>query len=379
MSDPNLHAALGPAAPIALHHVTSPSARIPSLDGLRAVAIVMVLISHASHTLPQNPWAQRFAFTFGNPALGVSLFFVVSGYLITRLLLLELDATGTISLKDFFFRRAFRILPAYWCYLAFCICLWAFGVRPWRPLELAAAVAFVTDYAHVQDWLLGHTWSLSVEEQFYVLWPFTLRGAGRVRATRIAIAIMVLTPLLRAFVFVVHPDGRATIEFTGHLRADCLMFGCLAALLENSARFRSMCEWAQASKVHYLGGIFIVLWLPRIKNLYSNPFTYALSDSIVAAILTLWVLALIRNPASVAGRAMNAPAIVFVGTISYSLYLWQQPFFTPTPLGVVSTFPLNALVIAAAAAVSYFLIERPALGLRRRIQSHAVMQIAPAG
>ena len=295
------------------------------------------------------------------------------------MLLVELDATDTISLKAFFFRRAFRILPAYWCYLIFCVCLWAFGVRPFLPLEFAAAVAFVTDYSHVQDWLLGHTWSLSVEEQFYVLWPFTLRAAGRLRATWIAVAIVLLTPLLRAIVYVVHPDGRVMMEFTAHLRADCLMFGCLGALLENSKRLREACELAWPFKAHYLGGLFILLWLPRIKNTYPGPTTYALSDTIVAATLTLWVLALIRMPASVAGRAMNAPAIVFVGTISYSHYLWQQPFFTPTPLGVVSTFPLNILVVAVAAAGSYFLIEQPALRLRRRIQAQAAMQAAPAG
>ena len=142
----------------------------PSLDGLRAFSIVLVLIAHVSL---QYPWLRRFVEHVGN--YGVRIFFVISGFLITGLLLKELTKTGRISLKSFYIRRTLRIFPAFYVYvLTVVILAWA-GILILLPGDLLHAVTYTMNYHMVRSWWLNHMWSLSVEEQFYLLWPTVLR------------------------------------------------------------------------------------------------------------------------------------------------------------------------------------------------------------
>jgi len=139
--------------------------RIPSLDGLRALSILLVVIGHWAGTYG-FPVALSYAF------LGVRIFFVISGYLITTLLLQERSQTTTISLSEFYVRRAYRILPAATVFLATMLIT--------RRQELtwyhaAMAVLYLADFDPTRPMFFGHLWSLSVEEQFYLLWPYILK------------------------------------------------------------------------------------------------------------------------------------------------------------------------------------------------------------
>ena len=184
--------------------------RIASLDGIRGISILMVLVAHLSGT-------KNFPFTelmhqigdLGN--LGVRVFFVISGFLITSLLLHEVKKTGTISLKGFYLRRTFRIFPAFYAYIAIMGVAWALGWIPLRAADVIHASTYTVNYAHGRSWYIGHIWSLSVEEQFYLLWPAALlllpRGEGTRRgAAIVAIIVILVAPFARIGTWTLLPD-----------------------------------------------------------------------------------------------------------------------------------------------------------------------------
>jgi peptidoglycan/LPS O-acetylase OafA/YrhL len=137
------------------------SGRLPSLDGLRAVSIAMVLIAHVPDTFSARPFGTSTLLTiFGNGALGVSIFFAISGFLITTLLLNEFRETGDISLRAFYLRRAFRILPAFYTYLAVIGGLSLAGAIVTKRADFLSSAFFVWNYYWpARNWFLGHTWS----------------------------------------------------------------------------------------------------------------------------------------------------------------------------------------------------------------------------
>ena len=143
------------------------SHRIPSLDGLRAISIALVIVSHLAR------WKHiAFAFPEAYGELGVRIFFVLSGFLISQLLFQEQERSSSISLRDFYVRRAFRIFPAAFVFLAVVTVVYWHEMR-WY--HLAAAVFYAANMDSSRPWIFGHLWSLSIEEQFYLLWPFALK------------------------------------------------------------------------------------------------------------------------------------------------------------------------------------------------------------
>src|ERR1043165_7467655 len=167
--------------------------RIPSLDGLRAVAILMVCLSRLAQT--KGSPLHNFS-SFGN--LGVRIFFVISGMLITRLLVAEDAHRGAISLRNFYFRRAVRIFPAMWFYMAVMLALRAAGAVSLEPNDNLHAFTYTVNYDQHRSWYIGHLWSLSVEEQFYLLWPFALWRLGPRQSRWVLAAVIALAPCARA-------------------------------------------------------------------------------------------------------------------------------------------------------------------------------------
>src|SRR5687767_341370 len=138
--------------------MTAEPGRIRSLDGLRAVAILLVLLAHLPHSLAAAPaWTERLA-PLG--LLGVRVFFVISGFLISSLLFAELEKSGGISLKRFYFRRTLRIFPAFYVYIAAIAVAAALGYVVLLPNDVLAAVTYTTNYHRDRSWYLGHAWSL---------------------------------------------------------------------------------------------------------------------------------------------------------------------------------------------------------------------------
>lgn len=167
---------------------------LPSLDGIRAVSILLVLLGHVGGTqgLP------RLDLGVGDYAhLGVVVFFVISGFLITSLLLSEHETHGRISLKLFYARRSLRIFPASYAYVATLVVLTLLGIIHVPARHIWYAVTYMVNYLPDASWQVGHLWSLSVEEQFYLFWPGLFVVFRPKEALKIAVAVVLLGPVAR--------------------------------------------------------------------------------------------------------------------------------------------------------------------------------------
>lgn len=187
---------------------------IPSLDGLRAVSIAFVLFGHLAQT--RNFFQIDPNLTLAE--FGVRVFFVISGYLITSILLAELNRRGSISLTRFYFRRTMRLFPAAYFFVGVLSLLAANRIIHLERWDIAFALTYTTDFNNSRAWSVGHLWSLAVEEQFYLLWPITLRILGPLRAGRFLMGVLATAPFIRlaspwvdpAFNFFIWSDSLAT-------------------------------------------------------------------------------------------------------------------------------------------------------------------------
>ena len=337
--------------------------RIPSLDGLRAASIALVLFGHASGTagFPKAAWLSG----FGDLAnLGVNAFFIISGFLITSLLMGERASTGSVSLRGFYARRALRILPAAYVFILAIAIAGRLGWLQVGASDLAAALAYVVNFDAWRSWNIGHLWSLSVEEQFYLLWPLLFVRLAPRRALAAALAAFAAAPVVRTAVRVLAPDPYRGLEIFPAV-ADGIAIGAVIAMLR---------PWllTQAGYLRLTRSRWLWCLLPLIVlvNRYRG---YAWVD------LLLWPWMLVagavlieasaRRRGTWAWRVLNWRPVVVLGVLSYSVYLWQQPFLNRQVAAVATTFPLNLALALAAVALSYLLVERPFLRLRRRFRS----------
>jgi peptidoglycan/LPS O-acetylase OafA/YrhL len=277
----------------------------------------------------------------------VRIFFVISGYLITTLLLQEQARSSTIRLREFYVRRAYRILPAA---IAFMLPVFIIYWGQLRWYHMAAAALYVTNFDPGHPWFLGHLWSLSVEEQFYFLWPGVLKKWHRHR-TEILVGVILFAPVYRFACHLLKLHGRADETFPAV--ADVLAIGCLLAIF--AARLpRIKTAWALAMVAPvalvpvYVGAVhfrttailLLVLW-PLLH--------FSIAGLLLHVVQTpYWIL--------------NIKPVVWLGKISYGLYLWQQLFaYNPQHRNWYWL-----LVPVGLASLSYYLVEQPMLRLRQR-------------
>lgn len=355
------------------------SGHIPSLDGLRAFSVLLVLIGHVAATHGAPLWLDKPAITsLGN--IGVRFFFLISGFLITTLLLREHARTGRIDLGQFYLRRAYRILPAAFAYIGL---IWLAFQLGWIDLTLSVprrtqdeeaplrhllhAVTFTANYNHDYNWYYNHLWSLSVEEQFYLIWPFVLVLAGLQRSVHVVVGVILVCPLIR---LAMHLWGDVPeIAFNREFQAiaDALAMGCLAALvhtrLSQSPRVRSFLMHPFAPLA--LGGLLIVA--AYASALVSRPFAFICGQVLSNLGIILILQHLVRSPDAWAGRLANLKPITLIGAMSYSLYLWQEPFLYFLVDSWETRFPLNLALSFGAAWLSYRFIEQPFLRLKERL------------
>jgi peptidoglycan/LPS O-acetylase OafA/YrhL len=343
---------------------TLTSRPIPSLDGLRAGSAAIVILAHALAYLPGRP--ERFPSVelswLGQS--GVDVFFVISGFLITYLLLKENETTGTIRLKNFYFRRFFRIFPPFYAYLAVVGILWVTGLVPQNARNFISAATYTWNYQpHVAGYFLAHTWSLSLEEQFYLLWPPCLVLFGKEKSTYLSLGIILLSPVSRALTYLLAPSLRGNEGIMLHTRLDTIMFGCAMALLWKDPRFNRLVERLLHPLLFAFSVFYIVVLAPCLSARFDARYDWTIGYTLRGLLISIVLLYVVRKPISRPGRLLNLGSIRHIGIISYSLYIWQQMFTGPHSF----LFPLNLIAIAVCAELSYWLIERPAFRLRDAI------------
>jgi peptidoglycan/LPS O-acetylase OafA/YrhL len=325
---------------------------MPSLDGLRAISIFMVVLGHLSGTRG----FVRLNLGIGDYAhLGVVFFFVISGFLITSLLKSELESRGKISLKLFYARRSVRIFPASYGYLAVVSLLWALNVIQLTRSDIWHGITYTMNYAPVRSWQVGHLWSLSVEEQFYLLWPLAFATLGIKKGRWIAFSGLYIGVLARAAnrIFLIHTPLFDLDMFP--MVADSLGTGCLLALLK---------DWLEQQRwyLRLFQPAWSVLLIATVLvlNRFSNRTVVSVFGTLI---INLAVAILIHRsillPRTTVGRFLNWPPVVFVGVLSYSLYVWQQLFLNRGSEAWINAFPQNICLAIATALASYYLLEKP--------------------
>jgi len=341
--------------------------RIPSLDGLRGISILMVLLGHLAGTRG-FPLSAAAGNRTAVAEIGVHVFFVISGFLITGLLLAELATTDRIRLGRFYFRRTLRIFPPYYALLAALLAAQTAGVLLLAPGDMAHAVTYTSNYDAARSWPIGHTWSLGVEEQFYLLWPACLVLLGARRGLAAAVLVVLATPLVRLAELQLFPAYIDGIGARFETIADAIAIGCVLACAR---------AWLhrQAAYLRFLTSpAFVLVPLaifagsmtgqhPHIAYVIGFPLA-----NVATALAVDWA---VTCPERLAGRLLNARPLVFIGLISYSLYLWQQPFLNRTGAAAWNVFPLNILLAFIFAVASYYIVERPSLAFRRRLERRA--------
>jgi len=317
--------------------------RIPALDGLRAVAIAAVMLSHG-FLLPRASTRplRAIGYIAGHlGGLGVALFFAISGYLITILLLEDQN------LRGFYVRRVFRILPPAYLYLMVVAI-----AEPLRRGELASAAFFYSNYWADRSWYTAHFWSLSMEEHFYLLWPVLLVSLGVRRALIAASILITLTALWRpwslAHVQLLYPALQQT-----DMRLDAFLFAGILAILIRGPYRAPLLRILTATWFRVLSALtLLAAWTWALAG--SAPATGTLIES---ALLPAILVSVIYWPGSRVFRFLEAQPLRWMGRISYGLYLWQQLFLAPAAKAFL---PRVALTFAAAAA-SYYWMELPLL------------------
>ncbi len=347
--------------PAELHSRLSAS-HLPALDGLRAVAVFLVIFYH-------------FGFERVPGAHGVMIFFVLSGFLITWLLLKENERDGNISLRGFYRRRILRIFPAFYVYWILLVALLLVTGRKVLWPHVWSAFLYVSNYyiAINGDPNNGfsHTWSLAIEEQFYLLWPFVFLLWRRSYAKMaVFLASLIGTVwIYRAVLCYGFGVKQGYIYAAFDTRLDELMVGCLLAVLLRQGMLASF--WRRVIAHEYLPLVTIALLACSIYtgsaygHRYRDVFGFALEPLLIAIL----IVQLITHSSTPLWGWTEWRAVKFLGRISYSLYLYQQLVLHPARQAL-GRYPVAVQLVAAVAvtivvaSISYYLIERPFLKLK---------------
>jgi peptidoglycan/LPS O-acetylase OafA/YrhL len=325
----------------------------PELDGVRGLAIIMVVTGHCLGLY--EGWAKR-------GELGVDLFFVLSGFLITSLLVEEWQRAGSVNLPEFYLRRGRRLLPAL-VVLAGVFALLTLLALPGRAaqtgLEALLRISYVSNFliAFTQDGVgvgFNHLWSLAQEEQFYLLWPpalFVLLRRRVAPARLLVLLVVVIAAINLQRLAVVTAGGeRHRIWFAPDTHSDAIVFGCAAALVWKY-------HLLPVRATRWLWAIVAACWLGALIGFDPlRPGTFPATLPLFAAASAVGIVALLDDSPALAMRLFATRPMQAMGKVSYSLYLWHAP--------LIVFFGISGLPVAMAASVlSYRYVEKP---FRRR-------------
>lgn len=330
--------------------------RIHSLQGLRAVCISFVALSHLSgtHNFPRSHLLE----IYGN--MGVRIFLVLSGFLITAQLLKEHGRTGSISLKMFYVRRTLRIFPAAYAFMIAAV------LTHWTQLRagnIITAFTYTVNYYPRGEHILGHLWTLAVEEQFYLLWPLALLLFFP-RRLGIVAAVIAAGPPLRVVFYLIW--GTAGLNHPFPVFMDALATGCAISLLEPR-----LIRWQQLLASRWF--LFVpaaTALLPLIQLWNSRVY-----QTVGLTALHLGIALSVKHVMTRRYALLNSWPVMWLGAVSYSLFLWQQIFLDRASSSWWTAFPVNLALSILLATASYHLVELPFLKIRERWTKAKRMQL----
>jgi peptidoglycan/LPS O-acetylase OafA/YrhL len=374
--------------------MTSPAARLhadfrgaayfPSLNGIRAICALMVIKLHVNWSVPGSPQILDFGF------LGVDMFFVISGFLIVTLLLRERDARGQFDLKQFYLRRTLRIFPIYYLLIAFLVVLalatYPRSTRTWDLYKWSFPVfaLYLQDIVPTFMGMMYHTWSLPMEEQFYLVWPAVERLFRRAWIIPTLLMLLVVNEMCNFGLFahaltaVYGPGGPMRPMFL--ITFAPILLGVLGAHLLHEPR-------TGEPIAAVLGNRWVpplLLAMAMLVCEYSEKFQ-GLDRMTVHLLFWLALMAMVLNPRGVFARTLQSPVLSYLGSISYGIYLYhvivlvfveklcEARHLAPSPFAMFAAVSLLAIVVAA---LSFRYIEAPIIRSRRRLPGAAIAPVA---
>lgn len=339
-----------------------------SLDGWRAIGIALVVLGHAKYTVEKSSLYYFFAENFIYAELGVRIFFILSGFLITTLLLKELVNKGKINIPQFFINRALRIFPVLYLYITVILALNFHYRLDINYLPFIGSLLYFTNFIlSANTWLTGHTWSLSLEEQFYAVWPLVLTFLKR-KAWIFCTLIILSAPLLRILWHLSGSYYKTLGPFIDG--ADGIFMGTMISIIS----FKGLIKTTSKYWSNYLLHLFAILLIffcyyfshKGMLVKFLVPFGRITSDLAICYLM----LATIINKKGIIVKILNNPIVVKIGIISYSLYIWQQLFLLPfsyypniLPRAI---FPINIIISSMIAFMSYYFYEIHFLKLKKK-------------
>lgn len=342
---------------------------LPGLDGLRAIAVIGIIIYHLN-----TKW-------LSGGFLGVDTFFVISGYLITSLLLSEYYRNNSINLVNFWLRRFKRLIPAM-MFVVTVVLIYTLLFKPELIISIKhdaiAALFYVSNWWYIiqdVDYFnqfavapLKHLWSLAIEEQFYLFFPFILLGLLKFfkkRTTMIILLIISLLSLTAMITIHMYTGNNSRVYFGTDTRLQTLLLGCLLAFIWPPFSFRKDISKGAKASISAIGivGMAVLIYLfvvvsDQDKWIYSGGF-YAIS------FLTLFVIASVVHPSSVLKKILSFKLFIYIGKRSYSLYLWHYPIIIFMNSYFVQgqipwfVYICEVILMFVMAEVSYKFIETP--------------------
>jgi peptidoglycan/LPS O-acetylase OafA/YrhL len=348
---------------------TFASRHVPELDGLRGIAIISVIVHH-----------QLTPFSLSGGFLGVDLFFVLSGFLITGLLLAEFEKSKSISLRNFYMRRVLRLGPALLLYLVACV--WVTYqtqmLGMFRQIKLIAiALIYSTNWRMAFGWdpFLDPTaiiWSLSIEEQFYLVWPLVMFGCLAMRVRRrfliAGLGVVVLTIMFYRFLLFSEGASLTRLYYGTDTRADALLSGCLVALLPITDLAGRTKRLLKVAGVLSAGGLSYLI----ATATFTDSFLYRGGFTGIALLAGIVILVAASAPPKILSLVLQWPLLRWFGKISYGLYLWHWLVVRSTSfyyLGYWEPWTKLALAVGIASA-SFYLVEKQFNRLKTRFASH---------
>lgn len=354
------------------------------LDGWRGISILLVIYGHL---VTSRYWdgssitvGYRVADTLST--FGVDAFFVISGFIITTLALREREKAGQFSPAEFYLRRVLRIIPPYFSYLLCILILSVHGAIEQRTLQTLPAAAFACNLPQTDcGSFAGHSWSLAYEEQYYLCFPLVFVCLGRSMGAALGALLIVLLglPVLRAELNL----GEAWISMTH--ASFSISFICIGAFAATHRdRVRRLTTTHRPALAWFIAALILagVVWLEVMSR--AHPDLHRLGKLRMLLVPTLepvcvaWLVVASIYIKNWTTRVLNSAPLQLLGMISYSLYLWQQPF-TRSPALVPGAPWLNVVpLMFVAAALSYHYIERPCMRLGKRIIAGRHARAAPS-
>ena len=343
--------------------VLQPS-HLPGLDGLRGVSIIIVIMSHFfMHTAYTKSIAG---------SIGVWTFFVISGFLITTLLIKEKVKTGNISLKRFYIRRFFRIIPVAYLFIAVLLIINYYQHLGIGRIPFISASLFLQNLPvrNFSSWYLGHFWSLSVEEQFYLTFPFLLVYSFR-NYIKLIVCLIILIPIIQYLglnnvgIFysnrIVHVITFVIIDLLSN--SEYILIGSLISIL----LFKNIIVVKDTIWTRYLGLVLFVFAILLCTE--TSPIFVPNTEILIFPILIGLVIVFNLNSRGIFTKILSNKLLVYIGLLSYSLYIWQQLFDNSQARVIHSdSVLLQVAALFIVANASYYLYERSFLKLKKKFE-----------